>query len=141
MFLRIYQHHFVWLTSSRNQLPQHFHISHDKPCLRPKRLEKYCFQFLLGRLYQSQEKLKTMLEANKVYYGRCESGEFLRNILATDCDWQMSLTFIGYIFLIANRTMWWRRDDAFISQLTNKKLHSNQGKDTQEKQCEYQHIG
>ena len=61
----------------------HFHIFHNTPCLPPKIVHKYCFQFLLGWLYVLREiennAYAKFWGANKVYYGRCESGEWTQN--------------------------------------------------------------
>ena len=67
------------VTLQMNMAIDHFHISHNTPWLPPKILHKYCFKFLLRRQYVPREIENNAYAkcwgANKVYYGRCESGE------------------------------------------------------------------
>ena len=77
---------------------QHFPFAYllcNRPCLSPKFCVTFVFNFSLV-LWSSQEKLKTMRiqnvwGINKVYYGRCENGEwnpvlFMRSKCHCGCE-------------------------------------------------------
>ena len=56
----------------------HFHVSHNPPYLPPKILHNLCFLFLMGITAVPREiensAYANFLGANKVHYGKCESG-------------------------------------------------------------------
>ena len=59
--------------------------NHNAPCLRPKILHNHCFQFLLGITAVLREiehyGYAKFWGVNKVHYGLCENGGFLKLIL------------------------------------------------------------
>ena len=66
---------------TQNSPIRHLHISHNAPYLPPTILHNLCFSFLLGITAVPREiennAYAKFWGANKVHYGRCESGEFL----------------------------------------------------------------
>ena len=67
-------------TTTRKRVIHHLHISHNTLCLSPKILHSLRFSFLLGIAAVRREIENNACEkifcANKVYYGKCASGEF-----------------------------------------------------------------
>ena len=80
---------------------RYFHIDHNAPCLPPKILHNYCFQFLLGNTVVQREIEDNGYAffwggegrgagVNKVHYGLCGNSDILQ------VEMRLKLTLFSY---------------------------------------------